>query len=92
MAVDDDALAPTFRSGDRLVVDWQLQPDEGDVIVAFAGGVLVARALTWQDGRQWLVGNHGCAPIPLGPEVGILGVVVEMRRPIHRSTVQHMAA
>lgn len=92
VAMDDDALAPTLCSGDRLVVDWQLQPDEGDLIVAFAGGALVARALTWQDGRQWLLGNDGCAPIPLGPEVGILGVIVEVRRPIHRCAVHRKAA
>jgi SOS-response transcriptional repressor LexA len=92
VAQDNDALAPTLRSGDRLVVDWQLQPDEGDLVIAFAGGTLVARALTWQDGRQWLLGNDGCAPIPLGPEVGILGVIVEVRRPVHRCAVQRQAA
>ena len=92
VALDDDALAPALRLGDRLVVDWQLQPEEGDLVIALAGGTLVARALTWRDGRQWLVGNGDHAPIPLGPEVGILGMVVEVRRPVHRCAAQLRAA
>ena len=52
VAVGDDALAPTLRAGDRLVVDWQLQPDEGDLVIAFASGGLIARAITWQNRHQ----------------------------------------
>lgn len=86
VAMDDDTLAPLLRTGDRLVVDWQLQPDEGDLIIALVGGTLIARALTWQHGRQWLMASCECPPIPLGPEVGILGVIVEVRRTVcHRA-------
>ena len=92
VAVGDDALAPTLRAGDRLVVDWQLQPDEGDLVIAFASGGLIARAITWQNRQQWLVANDGSAPIPLGPEVGILGVVTELRRPIQRGMARRDAA
>jgi hypothetical protein len=92
VAVDDDALAPTLRTGDQLVVDWQIQPEEGDLVLAFAGGRLLARALTCHERRQWLVANDGCPPIQLGPEVCLLGVVIELRRALHRCAPRRSAA
>jgi hypothetical protein len=92
VAVSDDALAPTLRTGDRLVVDWQCQPEEGDLVVAFTDGGLIARGLTWRERRQWLVSTDGCPPIPLGPEVAILGVVVELRRAMRRDVARRGAA
>jgi hypothetical protein len=92
VAVGDDVLAPTLRAGDHLVVDWQMQPEEGDLVIAFVGGALIARAITWHERQQWLVANDGSAAIPLGPEVGILGVVVELRRALHRGAAGRKAA
>lgn len=74
----DDALAPALRAGDRLVVDPLAEPREGDLILAYAGGALVARTLARRGGRQWLVAGADVG-IPLGPGVAILGVAVEAR-------------
>jgi hypothetical protein len=92
VAVSDDALAPALCVGDHLVVDWQIQPEDGDLVIAFVDGALIARVMSWRERQQWLVANDGSAAIPLGPEVGILGVVVELRRTIHRAAPYREAA
>jgi hypothetical protein len=91
-AVTDDTLAPTLRTGDHLVVDWQIQPEDGDLVIAFVGGALIARVITWRERQQVLVATDGSAAIPLGPEVGILGVVIELRRTIFRAAPHRDAA
>lgn len=77
----DDTLAPAVGAGDGLVVDPNIAPDGGNLIVAIRGAGFLVRYLTWRDGQQWLAAP-GCAALPLGPEIAILGVVVETRRPI----------
>ena len=87
LAVPDNALAPLVRHGDRAVVDAEIDPSEGDIVALFVCGDLLLRNLTWRDGRQWLMAA-GCAPIALGPEVAILGVVVELRRALVGQGIQ----
>ena len=77
----DDALAPTIERGDGLVVDTEAEPQGGNLVVAFRNSDLLVRYLTWRDAQQWLVAA-GYAAIPLGPEVAILGIVVETRRTV----------
>ena len=75
----DNTFAPEVCAGDRLTVDPEETVDRGDLVVAFAAGALVLRRLGRYAGRGALVGD-GHAPILLGPEVAILGRVVESRR------------
>ncbi|HEY8602322.1 MAG TPA: S24 family peptidase [Thermomicrobiales bacterium] len=75
----DDTFAPEVCAGDRLTVDPEETVDRGDLVVAFAAGALLLRRLDRHAGRCALVGD-GHAPVLLGPEVAILGRVVESRR------------
>ena len=77
----DDALAPAIERGDGLVVDTETEAQGGNLVVAFRDSGLLVRYLTWRDARQWFVAA-GCAAIPLGPEVAILGIVLEVRRAV----------
>ena len=83
LSATDDSLAPDVRPGDRLVIDAEIETRDGSLVVAFADGALTIRRLHVRGGRHWLeAGQH--APIPLGPLVAIVGVVVELRRALRR--------
>lgn len=75
----DDTFAPQVRAGDRLTIDPEETADEGDLVVAFADGALHLLRLARRDGRRALIGGDTVAR-SLGPEVAILGPVVELRR------------
>ena len=75
----DDALAPEVLTGDRLVIDPEIAAYGGQLVVAFAGGVLTLRRLRVREGQHWLEAGLS-APPALGPLVAILGVVVELHR------------
>lgn len=87
----DDALVPAACAGDALVVDPAADLEGGHPVVALLGGRLAVRYLAWRGGTQWLAGPGGAA-IPLGPEVAILGVVVEARRALARHDAYRDAA
>ena len=87
----DGALAPTLQPGDRLVIDPLAEPRDGDTVLAFADGALLIRTLARRDGQQWL-GTTDARDIPLGPSVAILGVAVELRRPLARQDAHRRAA
>ena len=79
LRVADDALAPTVQAGDRLTIDPEGTSREGDLVVAFFDGALQLRRLARHAGRQALVGGND-TPRPLGPDVALLGPVIELRR------------
>ena len=73
-------LEPYVLEGDTLIVDTEIQPEPGDlVIVIIEGEASVKRYKQNGDGEQWLENNHG----KYKPEdVYIHGVVVEITRKI----------
>ena len=75
----DDTFAPEVCAGDRLTMDPEETVDRGDLVVAFANGPLLLQRRGRYEGRCAFVGD-GHAPVLLGPEVAILGRVVESRR------------
>jgi hypothetical protein len=81
LRVPDDTLAPEVRVGDRLMIDPEIAPGDGQLVVAFAAGALTVRRLRVRADRNWLEAGT-LAPIWLGPLVAILGRVVELRRAV----------
>jgi hypothetical protein len=79
LSATDDTLAPDLHTGDRLVIDPECEAKDGSLVVAFANSGLVVRRLRVRPGRQSLEAD-GHTPIPLGPLVALVGVVVELRR------------
>jgi SOS-response transcriptional repressor LexA len=74
-------LEPEIRDGDTVIVDTDLQPLSGDLIVGIIDGQASIKRYVEKNGDKWLENNNGTYK----PEdVHIHGVVVDFNRKVRR--------
>ncbi len=81
-------------SGDLLVINAALEPDDGDIVVAFVGGENTVKRFRRQGRRVWLAPDplpeeaHGYAEIHFGDgeEMVVCGVVTHVVRALRRQS------
>jgi SOS-response transcriptional repressor LexA len=76
--VRDGCMAPRVPAGAWVSVDPGRTPQAGDVVLAVIDDELAVRGLIEWAGRRWLTADHGPAPVPVGPEAEIRGVVTRV--------------
>lgn len=80
MKVHGSCMVPRINDGDTIVVDREMAPDIGKIVVAVAGEnwdrVLVKRLIE-REYRYWLKPNQG-EPILVDDSVRIVGVVIQI--------------
>ena len=83
LRVRGDSMLPDFREGDMIVIDPDLQPQSGDMVVAVIDGTGEAtfkRYMKKKDGEVLMPLNPDYSPIVLQPEHRIVGKVVRLVR------------
>lgn len=83
LRVRGESMLPDFREGDIIVIDPDLQPQSGDMVVAVIDGTGEAtfkRYMKKKDGEVLMPLNPDYAPIVLQPEHRIVGKVVRLVR------------
>jgi len=76
-----DCLVPHIRSGDILVVDKDLSPQDGDVVVAVVEGACVVKRFRQVGDQAWLESNNDKVP---AASAIIQGVAIMKSEPLRR--------
>jgi SOS-response transcriptional repressor LexA len=76
-----NSMAPTFKEGDRVVIDTSLKPEPGDYVAAMAGDVILFRRYRQrQSGFELVPENQDWETLSSNDDIRIVGVMTEHRR------------
>lgn len=82
----DSMTGDGIASGDRLVVDTDVEPVPGDVVVAIVGGEMTVKRLRTEDGQAVLVPANAAYPrIVVTVDVDVWGVVASVVHSLRRA-------
>lgn len=80
LEIAGESMAPTFREGDRVVVDTSLKPEPGDYVAAIAGEVVLFRRFRQRHpGFELVPENPDWETLASDESVRVIGVMTEHR-------------
>lgn len=82
LEIEGDSMMPTFRAGDRVVIDEGVKPEPGDYVAALLDGsvLLFRRYRVRQGGFELVPENPDWETVSSSDGIQILGVMAEHRR------------